>query len=142
VRPIVLIRHASAGDRGSWGGDDRLRPLDERGWRQAEGLVSALGEYEIERVLSSAAVRCVESVEPLASSLGLEIEERPELMEGASREEALALVAELRGTAAALCTHGDIVYELIGDGLKKGGAAVLEPEDAGLRLVAKIKRQA
>jgi len=142
VKPIVLIRHASAGDREGWSGEDRLRPLDERGWRQAEGLVSALAEFDIERVLSSSAVRCVESVEPLASSVGVEIEERPELMEGASREDALALVDELRGTAAALCTHGDVVYELLGDGLKKGAAAVLEPDDSGLRLVAKIKRRA
>jgi phosphohistidine phosphatase SixA len=142
VKPVILIRHASAGDRESWRGDDRLRPLDERGWRQAEGLVSALADYEIERVLSSAALRCVQTVEPLASHLGVEIEERPELMEGASGEQALTLVGNLDRTAAALCTHGDIVYELLGDGLKKGAAAILEPDDSGLRLVAKIKRRA
>ena len=142
MKPVILIRHASAGDRESWRGDDRLRPLDERGWRQAEGLVSALADYEIERVLSSAALRCVQTVEPLASHLGVEIEERPELMEGASGEQALTLVGNLDRTAAALCTHGDIVYELLGDGLKKGAAAILEPDDSGLRLVAKIKRRA
>jgi 8-oxo-dGTP diphosphatase len=142
VKPVILIRHASAGDRESWSGDDHLRPLDERGWRQAEGLVSALADYEIERVLSSAALRCVQTVEPLASHLGVEIEERPELMEGASGEQALTLVGNLDRTAAALCTHGDIVYELLGDGLKKGAAAILEPDDSGLRLVAKIKRRA
>ena len=142
MKPVILIRHARAGDRESWRGDDRLRPLDERGWRQAEGLVSALADYEIERVLSSAALRCVQTVEPLASHLGVEIEERPELMEGASGEQALTLVGNLDRTAAALCTHGDIVYELLGDGLKKGAAAILEPDDSGLRLVAKIKRRA
>jgi len=47
VKPVILIRHASAGDRESWSGDDRLRPLDEKGWRQAEGLASALADYEI-----------------------------------------------------------------------------------------------
>jgi phosphohistidine phosphatase SixA len=142
VKPVILIRHASAGDRGSWSGDDRLRPLDERGWRQAEGLVSALADYEIECVLSSAALRCMQTVEPLASRLGVEVEERPELMEGASREEAMALVWELDRLGAALCTHGDVVYELLGDGLKKGAAAILEPDDSGLRIVAKIKRRA
>ena len=141
MKPVILIRHASAGDRESWRGDDRLRPLDERGWRQSEGLVSALADYEIERVLSSAALRCMQTVEPLASRLGVEIEERPELMEGASREEALVLIGELDRTGAALCTHGDVVYELLEDGLKKGAAAILEPDDSGLRLIAKIKRR-
>jgi phosphohistidine phosphatase SixA len=142
VKPLVLIRHASAGDREMWSGDDRERPLDERGRRQAEGLVSALEPYDIEHVLSSPARRCVQTVEPLASHLSVEIEKRPELMEGASREEALALVDELRGSAAALCTHGDVVFELLGDGLKKGAAAVLRPDDNDLRRVTKIKRQA
>jgi phosphohistidine phosphatase SixA len=142
VKPVVLIRHASAGDRESWSGDDRLRPLDEKGWRQAKGIVSALADYEIERVLSSAALRCMQTVEPLASRLGVEVEERPELMEGAGREQAMALVGELDRTGAALCTHGDVVYELLGDGLKKGAAAILEPDDSGLRLVAKIKCRA
>jgi 8-oxo-dGTP diphosphatase len=142
VKPIVLIRHASAGDRESWCGDDRKRPLDERGRRQAEALVSALAPCAVERVLSSQALRCVQTVEPLASHLGVEIEERPELMEGASQDEALALIDELQGSAAALCTHGDVVFELLGDGLKKGAAAVLEPHGDGPRLVARIKRQA
>lgn len=142
MKPLVLIRHGSAGDREAWTGNDRERPLDERGRRQAERLVSALAPYDIERVLSSPALRCVQTVEPLASHLGVEIESRRELMEGASREEALALVDELVGSAAALCTHGDVVFELLGDGLKKGAAAVLEPHDDGPRLAAKIKRQA
>ena len=32
---VVLLRHASAGDRDAWDGDDRLRPLDEQGYGQA-----------------------------------------------------------------------------------------------------------
>jgi 8-oxo-(d)GTP phosphatase len=33
---LVLVRHASAGDRPEWEGDDRLRPLDKRGRKQAK----------------------------------------------------------------------------------------------------------
>ena len=39
---LLVVRHASAGDRSRWKGDDRLRPLDRRGRRQAEGLVTVL----------------------------------------------------------------------------------------------------
>jgi phosphohistidine phosphatase SixA len=127
VKAVVLIRHASAGDREHWSGDDGERPLDERGWRQAEALVHSLAGYEIERILSSSLVRCVQTMEPLARELGIEIEERGELTEGATREEALALVKEVRGAGVALCTHGDVVLELLGAGLKKGETAILAP---------------
>ena len=29
---VVLLRHAHAGDRDAWDGDDGDRPLDESGW--------------------------------------------------------------------------------------------------------------
>ena len=80
----VFVRHARAGDREKWEGDDRLRPLDRKGRRQAEGLVELLAEYPIERLLSSPYLRCVQSFEPLAQARGLEIEQVAELGEGSS----------------------------------------------------------
>ena len=127
MKAVILIRHASAGDREHWSGDDRERPLDERGWRQAEELVRSLAGYEIERIVSSPAVRCVQTVEPVARELGIEIEGTGELTEGATREQALTLVDEVRGTGVVLCTHGDVVVELLGSGLKKGEIAILAP---------------
>ena len=67
---LLLIRHASAGDRNDWVGDDLLRPLDGRGRSQASRLPELLGDYEIARVLSSPALRCVQTVEPLAALAG------------------------------------------------------------------------
>jgi 8-oxo-dGTP diphosphatase len=127
--PLLLVRHAAAGKRSAWTRDDRLRPLDERGRSQAEGLVHTLARWKVERVLTSPYVRCVQTVEPLAERLGLPIEERGELAEGAGRDAAMALVDEVDGTSAVLCTHGDIVLELLGEDLKKGAAAVLESAD-------------
>jgi len=123
---LILLRHASAGDREHWSGDDRQRPLDERGWRQAEELTLSLGPARLNRIVSSPYVRCTQTVDPLARRYGLRIEERLELAEGATREEALAIVKELQGTEAVLCTHGDVVFELLGEKLKKGEAAILE----------------
>jgi 8-oxo-dGTP diphosphatase len=117
----VLIRHASAGDRDDWDGDDRLRPLDARGRRQAAALVELLGPLELRRVVSSPYVRCVETLEPLAATLGLSVEQDQRLAEGAGRA-ALELLLE-DGSVA--CTHGDVVEELLGRGLKKGAAALL-----------------
>jgi phosphohistidine phosphatase SixA len=136
----VLVRHARAGEREKWTGDDRLRPLDKRGRRQAAGLVAPLAALGVDRLVSSPSVRCVETLEPAAASMGLELEERPELAEGASAEDVRSLLADLDGATPALCTHGDVVEALLGErlGLKKGAACVLELDEAELRLGEKI----
>ena len=36
---VYLVRHAKAGERGVWDGDDQLRPLSGRGHLQARGLL-------------------------------------------------------------------------------------------------------
>ena len=117
----VLLRHTSAGHRHDWDGDDRLRPLDARGRRQAVDLVELLQPLGVRRVVSSPYVRCVASVEPLAAALGLPVEQDERLAEGAGRS-----AAELvREDGVVCCTHGDIVEDLIGRGLKKGAAVLL-----------------
>jgi 8-oxo-dGTP diphosphatase len=106
---LLVIRHARAGSRKEWNGPDIERPLSKKGRRQADGLVEILAPYPIEHLVSSPYVRCLQTVKPLAKARHLEIEPRRELAEGAAAEDPLALVRELSGTAAAVCTHGDIV---------------------------------
>jgi phosphohistidine phosphatase SixA len=109
----LLVRHAVAGDRGKWRGDDRLRPLDRRGARQATALPEALSGFSIHRILTSPYVRCVETVRPLAAALGIELEETPALAEGAARSDVMPLLATT-GAGTVLCTHGDVCHELLG----------------------------
>jgi 8-oxo-dGTP diphosphatase len=94
---------------------------------QAYGLVDSLAAYDLDRLVTSPYMRCVQTLEPLAAQRGVELELRDELTEGASREEALALIEELRGFSTALCTHGDVVLEILGSELRKGATAILEP---------------
>ncbi len=119
---VLLIRHATAGSRAGWQGDDRDRPLDRRGRRQAEGLPAALAGVPVHRILTSPYARCVATVAPLAAVLGLEIEEAPELAEGTARDEVLRLVTSA-GSRAALCTHGDVCHELLGPRRTPKGSA-------------------
>jgi broad specificity phosphatase PhoE len=126
--PLLLHRHAKAGHRRQWQGDDRLRPLDEYGRRQAAALPGQLARFEIKHIASSPYVRCTDSVKPLSQQRGVPIEERHELEEGASHEETLALLREL-GDDALLCTHGDILEELLGEEGKKGSTRVVELRD-------------
>lgn len=94
---VVLLRHAWAGDRDEYEGDDRERPLDAYGRRQAEALPTALAAQGViaalrsrgpgeERgappvLVSSPLVRCHDTLEPLASAIGTTVELDEDLAE-------------------------------------------------------------
>jgi 8-oxo-dGTP diphosphatase len=122
---VILYRHASAGHRSQWDGDDRLRPIDARGEQQADNLVEDLRETSFERILSSPYVRCVQSVEPLASARGLTVESDEALAEGAGADAALALFKRVDADLVA-CVHGDLLEELLGEPRKKGSITPYE----------------
>lgn len=107
MRTLLLIRHAKAVDREQWSGPDADRPFAAVGIRQAHRLAGQLADAGINRVLSSPAVRCVQTVKPLADGLELPVEIDPSLMEG----EAIVL-PKWRGVLA-LCAHGDNIPALL-----------------------------
>jgi broad specificity phosphatase PhoE len=109
---LLLIRHGHAGNRKDWDGDDRLRPLSPKGRRQAKSLVAQLERWAPSRVLSSPYRRCIETVKPLAAELGVKVEEVDELGEGAGLD-AVDLVRSLHDSHVALCTHGDVIPEIL-----------------------------
>lgn len=110
---VFLIRHAHAGDRSGWSGDDRLRPLSPRGHAQAEDIARLLSERPITVVRSSPAIRCLQTVAPLARALTCTVESDARLHEGSDAEAALTLIDEIPGGELALCSHGDVIPELI-----------------------------
>lgn len=129
--PLLLFRHAWAGHRRPGDDDDHLRPLDERGRRQAAALPEQYERFDVDRILTSPYVRCRSSVEPLAAARGLPIEERAELAEGATAGELGSLVDEVAGATAVLCTHGDILELLLGEEPEKGSTWVVDPDGGG-----------
>ena len=135
--PLLLVRHATAGKRVEWDGDDRLRPLDERGRRQAALLPEQLTRFDVTRILTSPYVRCVQTVEPLAAARGLEIEERDELAEGES-DRASALAQDAHGESCVLCTHGDVLEALLGEQTKKGATTIAHVRGAGVAATDRV----
>lgn len=127
--PLLLLRHASAGDRKTWSGDDRDRPLDERGRGQADALVELLAPYEVEAIFTSPYRRCVETVEPLARVRGLVPDGRAELGEDLQATVGAELVRALRGRDVVVCGHGGLDAVLLGGPKwKKGAVFVVSPE--------------
>lgn len=138
---VYLVRHGRAGHRAQWDGDDRLRPLDERGRRQAELLVGQLDGREVGRIASSPYVRCVDTVVPLARARSLELERTDALAEGATADDALELFASAQAPLVA-SVHGDLVEDLLGGSAKKGETIVLDVEDGEVRVLERWPPQA
>jgi phosphohistidine phosphatase SixA len=131
---VLIVRHGTAGDRGESQGDDRIRPLDEQGTRQADLLASTLAELGAQALYSSPALRCVQTLEPAAMQLGLAIETRTELFEDAHKDDVLELLEGVVVAPPALCTHGELFEELLpGRECEKGAIWVVEVEDGEVR---------
>ena len=71
---LALVRHAKAGKRSEWAGEDRLRPLERTGRRQARRLATFLREFAPERIVAADRTRCVQTVEQMARLTVREVE--------------------------------------------------------------------
>lgn len=119
---LHLIRHAAAGKRGGFAGHDFERPLSEKGRAQASALVGFFVGASVRSVMSSVAVRCVQTVTPLADAHGLNVQTTPLLTEGAGAGGLLDLLAdEARAEGdLVLCSHGDLIPEALSCLLRSG----------------------
>lgn len=127
VAKLYVVRHADAGTRGSSDEPDELRPLSVRGQRQADGLKDQLADAGITRLVASPFRRCIDTLEPLATYLGLKVEADDRLAEGTGSAGALALAEEVRDAPAAFCSHGDVIPDLLDALLHRGIKLKQEP---------------
>jgi 8-oxo-dGTP diphosphatase len=70
---IDLVPHMDAGDRDQWKDDQNVRPLTDLGRRQSEAITDALIGESIDALYASPALRCHQTLGPLAERLGLSI---------------------------------------------------------------------
>lgn len=125
---LYLIRHAHAGSRRAWEGDQDDRPLSDRGDDQARHLQRLLADAPVAAVWSSPALRCTQTVAGIATLAGLEVVVEPFLAEGCDAgKAALRLVeqaTQLKGDLVA-CSHGDLIPRAVSllatDGMRLGG---------------------
>jgi phosphohistidine phosphatase SixA len=110
---LLVVRHGDAGDKRTWNGPDRLRPLSPVGRRQAEGLVFRLEDYPVERILCSPTLRCQQTVEPLARDRLLRVEPLAALGVEASAAEVLEVFWDPKLRNTVLCTHGETIGRLL-----------------------------
>jgi 8-oxo-dGTP pyrophosphatase MutT (NUDIX family)/phosphohistidine phosphatase SixA len=157
TRPFVLVRHGSAGERSTWQGDDRERPLDAAGEVQAEALVPLLSAYRVDRVLAADVLRCRQTVGRYAEHAHLSVETEPLLGESAYLERP-ALSAERMvemlssGIATAACSQGKTIPGVVTTvcaalgteepttSVGKGGLVVLQVRDGDRPSITAVER--
>lgn len=125
---LVLLRHAKAVERDQWEGDDGDRPLAHLGQLQAKKLLADYFPYAIKQIHTSDAIRCYESIEPIASALAIAPSFSSELSEYAfekNKKAALEQIHDLmeNDSNVLVCSHNPvipyIVNKLIGKKLFK-----------------------
>ena len=118
TQTVLVVRHATAGSKSRYSGDDRKRPLDKHGRAQAESLVDLLTAFGAGELFAADRVRCHQTLGPLAEELGV-----PVITETALTAEAYAdkpkrarqRVLEIAGTTShpVICTQGEVIPDLI-----------------------------
>lgn len=118
----AAVRHAHAGERKKWSGNDALRPLDPMGQAQAERLAGLLAPLAPEQLISATPLRCKQTLEPLATALGgmpIVIDgafaEPPDLEDAPARAKLAAQrLLDLRaGGLPVICSQGKVMPAML-----------------------------
>lgn len=143
---LMILRHASARPRRQFNGKDPLRPLAERGRKQAKMLVPLLQAFGVRKLASSSSRRCMATLAPYAQRTRLTVESFPLLSEeqGIPNPKAVSrfmkqLAAETASSNVpmALCGHRPVLptmFEALGIDFKPmstATAAVVHLDAAG-----------
>ncbi|MFD4292661.1 NUDIX domain-containing protein [Rhodococcus sp. NPDC058505] len=115
---VLLVRHAKAGRRTRYKGDDTQRPLDKVGRGQAEALSTLLRAFGATEIHAADRVRCVQTVEPLARDLGVGIGVEPALTEESylddpATTQSLVRKIAARGGVQVICSQGRVIPDLL-----------------------------
>jgi 8-oxo-dGTP pyrophosphatase MutT (NUDIX family)/phosphohistidine phosphatase SixA len=118
TQAVIVLRHGRARSRRAWHGDDAARPLLPSGEQQAHRLVPLLAAYGVTRLVSSTSRRCVQTLEPYASTTGWDLATRRRLSEeGATPAGVRRVVGDVLDLAGAgrnvvLCTHRPVLPDV------------------------------
>jgi phosphohistidine phosphatase SixA len=125
---IWVVRHGWAGHKREWTGDDDLRPLDERGRRQAGRIAERLAGRGPRRLWSSPTRRCAETLVPLGHQLGLSVRACEGLRVDGYPEGLLALLKRAE-PGDVLCTHGEVMRPALAELRRRGMVDANLPRD-------------
>jgi 8-oxo-dGTP diphosphatase len=136
---LILLRHAKAIAREDWQNEDLDRPLSAIGEQQAKRLISTLTPFGIREIHSSSAVRCYETINPLARALSLDYFFTDSLTEYVFTKNAARTFKYIdrlleNGEPTLICGHNPILPQYLAEKYSRQGfeisEAALKPGDA------------
>lgn len=118
--PVIALRHAKALSRSDWDGADAARPLTERGRRQAKSITGPLRAFGVRRIVTSDAVRCVDTVAPLSRALGRKIVQTEKISQDSWEDGTADLRSVIgrrvrAGKPAVVCSHGPVLPGILSE---------------------------
>jgi 8-oxo-(d)GTP phosphatase len=131
---VALVRHAKAGSRNQWEGDDALRPLSGSGHEQAQHLDPLLRLFGPDRLVSAPPVRCRDTLVPLAAQLDMAIGDEPLFAEAAYWNDQAGALARLRELAdvpgvTVVCSQGGVIPGLVRPLVTPARLPGVDPDD-------------
>lgn len=112
---LYVVRHGNAGVRGKSKGPDLKRRLTEKGRQQSLGVAEILARHPITGIYSSEAVRCLETVAPVADKISADIEVSKRLREFTELKKINKFISNLETGSFVICSHKDWIGPLIKD---------------------------
>ena len=116
--PIIVLRHGRAVPPATWDGPDATRPLLHRGLEQSVNVAPAIAAWAPARLISSTAVRCLATIEPIAAITGLTVKQSTGISQDAWEDGTATVRKTIRkrlraGAAVVLCSHGPVIPDII-----------------------------
>lgn len=147
--PLLIVRHTKALPRKEWQGIDSQRPLTERGRHQAKELVKLFTAFGVSQLASSSSTRCMKTLHPYATEVGLPIAPLASLSEESAIDnpkgvhKTMAKLAEQAHSGdlpMAICGHRPVLPAMLAElgvsfdnPLKPGEVALLYSDTKPLR---------
>jgi len=132
LHTVVLVRHAKAGKRENWQGDDNARPLSPAGLRQADAIAQLVAIFRPARVYSAPRSRCRETVQAVAEEATVDIQEEYLFSEEGYRDNRefgqarLLEIAKYPGTSV-VSSQGGVIPDLITQLANQSGLSLDPP---------------
>ena len=133
---LLLLRHAHAGDPTTWTKSDDIRPLSKKGRDQAARMAAFLLTADVrpDVIVASPRARAVQTAEPVADALGLEVRIDARLADPFGVAEAEAMLVDLGDPERPMLVGHDpdfstllgYLIDAAGIGMRKGALATVD----------------
>ena len=118
AQTLIMLRHGKALNRKEWLGEDSDRPLEQLGTLQAMRLHSIYQAYNVERIITSDAIRCYDTVEPLSRVLDVKLKVNKDVSEDLwkkDKEKAIDFAKEIikDDETTIVCSHNPVLPRML-----------------------------